>query len=36
MEFHHIKPHVEGGENTEENLIALCTICHDDIHRNNK
>ncbi len=33
LELHHIDFHVEGGENTEENLITLCTICHDDIHR---
>ncbi len=34
LELHHVKPHVKGGENTEENLVTLCTICHDDIHRN--
>jgi hypothetical protein len=33
LELHHVKPHVDGGENTEENLLTLCTICHDDIHR---
>jgi len=33
LELHHVKPHVEGGENTEENLITLCTVCHDHIHR---
>ena len=33
LELHHVKPHAEGGENTEENLITLCTVCHDDVHR---
>lgn len=34
LELHHVKPHAEGGENSKENLITLCTVCHDDIHRN--
>jgi hypothetical protein len=33
LELHHVKHHASGGENTEENLITLCTVCHDDIHR---
>lgn len=33
LELHHIKEHSKGGENTEDNLITLCTVCHDDIHR---
>lgn len=33
LELHHIKPHAEGGENTEENLRTLCTVCHDKVHR---
>jgi len=33
LELHHVKPHAEGGENTEDNLITLCTVCHDDVHR---
>jgi hypothetical protein len=33
LELHHLKHHVSGGENTEDNLITLCTVCHDDIHR---
>jgi len=33
LELHHIKAHAEGGENTEENLVTLCTVCHDEIHR---
>jgi hypothetical protein len=33
LELHHKKPHVKGGKNTESNLITLCTICHDETHR---
>jgi hypothetical protein len=33
LELHHKKHHVRGGDNTEGNLITVCTICHDDIHR---
>ncbi|WP_337843476.1 HNH endonuclease signature motif containing protein [Rheinheimera sp.] len=33
LELHHLKHHVEGGENTADNLITLCNICHDDVHR---
>lgn len=33
LELHHIKPHVEGGENVEENLVTVCTSCHDERHR---
>lgn len=33
LELHHIKPHVKGGENDRDNLLTLCTICHDDVHR---
>lgn len=36
LELHHVKPHAEGGDNTEENLITVCTVCHDDIHRRQK
>ncbi len=32
LEAHHSKPHVKGGENTEDNLVTLCNICHDAIH----
>ncbi|MCU0434735.1 MAG: HNH endonuclease [Bacteroidia bacterium] len=32
LELHHIKHHVEGGANTIENLITVCTVCHDEIH----
>jgi len=33
IELHHIEHHVDGGKNVVENLICLCNICHDDVHR---
>ncbi|MFG1487729.1 HNH endonuclease [Oceanospirillum sp. HFRX-1_2] len=33
LELHHIEHHANGGENTEENLITLCNLCHDEVHR---
>jgi 5-methylcytosine-specific restriction endonuclease McrA len=33
LEIHHIEHHAKGGDNTEENLTTLCTVCHDAIHR---
>lgn len=33
IEIHHVEHHAKGGENTEENLTALCTVCHDALHR---
>lgn len=36
LELHHIKYHVKGGENTEENLITVCSVCHDAVHRKEK
>ncbi len=33
LELHHIKPHVKGGKNIAENLLTVCTVCHDEIHR---
>jgi len=33
LELHHKKHHAKGGDNTAENLITLCNICHDEIHR---
>jgi hypothetical protein len=36
LELHHIKHHVKGGENVEENLKTLCTVCHDKVHRREK
>jgi hypothetical protein len=36
LELHHKEEHAKGGDNTEENLITVCTVCHDDIHRKRK
>lgn len=36
LEVHHIIMHAKGGENTAENLITLCNICHDVRHRKEK
>jgi len=33
LEVHHIEYHHEGGQNNTENLIALCNVHHDEIHR---
>ena len=33
LEIHHIRSHVKGGESTEQNLVTLCTVCHDQVHR---
>lgn len=33
LELHHKQQHKDGGENTIENLITLCNVCHDDVHR---
>lgn len=33
LELHHVVHHKDRGENTEENLITLCNVCHDDEHR---
>ena len=33
LELHHVKFHHKGGDNIKENLITLCTICHDDLHK---
>jgi len=33
LELHHIIHHANGGANVEENLLSLCTICHDRLHR---
>jgi len=35
LELHHKHQHKDGGENTVENLITLCNVCHDDVHRQN-
>jgi hypothetical protein len=36
LELHHVKPHAAGGANTAANLITLCNVCHDVIHRKDK
>ncbi|MEJ2683005.1 MAG: HNH endonuclease signature motif containing protein [Candidatus Sulfobium sp.] len=36
LELHHRMAHVRGGENTADNLVTLCTICHDSVHRKEK
>lgn len=33
LELHHKQQHKDGGENTVENLITLCNVCHDEEHR---
>jgi hypothetical protein len=35
LELHHIDHHVNRGENTVENLITLCNVHHDQVHRGN-
>lgn len=32
LELHHLQQHAAGGQNTPENLIALCSRCHDEVH----
>jgi hypothetical protein len=36
LELHHVKHHIDKGENTTENLITLCNVHHDEEHRQNK
>lgn len=33
LELHHVCEHAKGGENVAGNLITVCNICHDAIHR---
>jgi hypothetical protein len=33
LELHHIEHHAEGGSNDPENLITLCNVHHDEVHR---
>ncbi|MEQ9105714.1 MAG: HNH endonuclease signature motif containing protein [Rhodothermales bacterium] len=33
LELHHIEHHVDGGENVADNLITLCNVHHDELHR---
>ncbi|MDY7011594.1 MAG: HNH endonuclease signature motif containing protein [Planctomycetota bacterium] len=32
LELHHLVEHVTGGPNTPDNLVVLCSRCHDDVH----
>lgn len=34
LELHHKKQHKDGGKNTADNLVTLCNVCHDAVHRN--
>lgn len=34
LELHHLLEHVAGGANAPENLVVLCSKCHDDVHAN--
>ena len=36
LELHHVVHHADGGENIESNLITLCTVCHDQEHKNSR
>jgi hypothetical protein len=33
VELHHVEHHAQGGTNNSENLITLCNVDHDDVHR---
>lgn len=33
LELHHVEHHQHGGENVAENLVTLCNVCHDRLHR---
>lgn len=33
LEVHHIEFHAEGGPNNPENLVTLCNVHHDEVHR---
>ena len=32
LELHHFVEHAKGGKNTSDNLLVLCSRCHDDVH----
>ena len=36
LELHHLKSHVEKGENIAANLLVVCNRCHDERHRRTK
>ncbi len=33
LELHHKQHHRDRGSNAEDNLITLCNVCHDEVHR---
>lgn len=33
LELHHVVAHVSGGSNEEDNLVTLCNLHHDEVHR---
>ena len=33
FEIHHVKHHAQGGKSEPQNLITLCNVCHDEVHR---
>lgn len=33
LELHHVEHHARGGKNVADNLITICTVCHDEEHR---
>lgn len=33
LELHHVRHHRDKGGNTVENLVTLCNMHHDEIHR---
>ncbi len=33
LEVHHIQHHARGGKSEENNLVTLCNVCHDEVHR---
>ena len=32
LELHHVTHHAKGGQNTADNLVTLCNVCHDKKH----
>jgi len=36
LELHHLQEHAAGGANVAQNLIVLCSKCHDEIHAGRK
>jgi hypothetical protein len=36
LELHHVRHHIDKGENIAENLITLCNVHHDEEHRQDK